>query len=93
MSENDKTPEPGTEHDAGPSSIGDDQLPADLVASEDNPLAEGLETGEDVHLREEGKRAEQMPDHRLGRTDRQLMYCLTKYRFDRTRLCDIASRR
>ncbi|WP_341242009.1 hypothetical protein [uncultured Nocardioides sp.] len=62
MSENDKTPEPGTEHDAGPSSIGDDQLPADLVASEDNPLAEGLETGEDVHLREEGKRAEQMPD-------------------------------
>ena len=62
MSENDKTPEPGTEHDAGPSSIGDDQLPADLVASEDNPLAEGLETGEDVHVREEGKRAEQMPD-------------------------------
>jgi hypothetical protein len=62
MSENDKTPEPGAEHASGPSSIGDEQLPADLVASEDNPLAEGLETGEDVHVREEGKRAEQMPD-------------------------------
>ncbi len=45
-----------------PTSIGDEQLPDDLVASEDNPLAEGLPTGEDVHLLEEGKRAEQMPD-------------------------------
>ena len=44
-----------------PTSIGE-QLPDDLVASEDNPLAEGLPTGEDVHLLEEGKRAEQMPD-------------------------------
>ncbi len=59
MSENDKTPEPGAEH---PTSIGDEQLPDDLVASEDNPLAEGLPTGEDVHVLEEGKRAEQMPD-------------------------------
>lgn len=45
-----------------PTSIGDEQLPDDLVASEDNPLAEGLPAGEDVHLLEEGKRAEQMPD-------------------------------
>ena len=47
---------------ADPSSIGDDRLPEDLVASDDNPLAEGLPTGEDVHVREEGKRAEQMSD-------------------------------
>jgi hypothetical protein len=41
--------------------ISDDQLPDDLVASEDNPLAEGLDPGEvpdDVDLLE-GKDAEE----------------------------------
>ncbi len=39
--------------------IADEQLPDDLVASEDNPLAEGLEDGESAgDLLEEGKDAE-----------------------------------
>jgi len=39
--------------------ISDDQLPDDLVPSEDNPLAEGLEDGESAgDLLEEGKDAE-----------------------------------
>ena len=41
--------------------IGDDQLPEDLVPSEDNPLAEGLdpETPDDLDLLDEGKDAEE----------------------------------
>ncbi|HET9423048.1 MAG TPA: hypothetical protein VFO49_18040 [Nocardioides sp.] len=39
--------------------IADEQLPDDLVPSEDNPLAEGLEDGESAgDLLEEGKHAE-----------------------------------
>ena len=39
--------------------IGDEQLPDDLVAGEDNPLAEGLDDGESAgDLLEEGKGAE-----------------------------------
>ena len=39
--------------------ITDDQLPDDLVPSEDNPLAEGLDAGESAgDLLEEGKDAE-----------------------------------
>jgi len=39
--------------------ISDDQLPEDLVPSEDNPLAEGLADGETVDdLRAEGTRAD-----------------------------------
>ena len=39
--------------------ISDEQLPDDLVPSEDNPLAEGLEDGESAgDLLEEGKDAE-----------------------------------
>jgi len=39
--------------------IGDEQLPDDLVADEDNPLAEGLDDGESAgDLLEEGKGAE-----------------------------------
>ena len=39
--------------------ISDDQLPEDLVPSEDNPLAEGLPDGETVgDLLNEGKHAE-----------------------------------
>ena len=38
------------------SGISDEQLPEDLVPSEDNPLAEGLEDGESAgDLLEEGK--------------------------------------
>ena len=41
------------------SGISDEQLPEDLVPSEDNPLAEGLEDGESAgDLLEEGKDAE-----------------------------------
>jgi hypothetical protein len=40
--------------------IADEQLPDDLVPSEDNPLAEGLEDGESAgDLLEEGKDAEE----------------------------------
>ncbi|GAB3259205.1 hypothetical protein [Nocardioides dilutus] len=42
--------------------ITDDQLPEDLVPSEDNPLAEGLdpeETPDDADLLGEGKHAEE----------------------------------
>ncbi len=39
--------------------ISDDQLPEDLVPSEDNPLAEGLPAGENVEgLLTDGKHAE-----------------------------------
>ncbi len=40
--------------------ISDEQLPDDLVPSEDNPLAEGLDDGESAgDLLEEGKDAEE----------------------------------
>lgn len=39
------------------SGISDDQLPPDLVAGEDNPLAEGLPDGEGDDLLEGGKSA------------------------------------
>ena len=43
--------------------IADEQLPDDLVASEDNPLAEGLDPGERAgDLLEDGKRAEESED-------------------------------
>jgi hypothetical protein len=43
--------------------ISDDQLPEDLVPSEDNPLAEGLPAGEtEDGLLTEGKRAEGAED-------------------------------
>ncbi len=44
--------------------ISDDQLPEDLVPSEDNPLAEGLPDGETVDddLLAEGKRADDADD-------------------------------
>ena len=47
-----------SEEEAG-TGITDDQLPDDLVPSEDNPLAEGLDDGESAgDLLEEGKDAE-----------------------------------
>jgi len=54
MSENE------SENESGPG-IDDEQLPDDLVPSEDNPLAEGLDPDEakDVDLLGEGKDAEQ----------------------------------
>jgi hypothetical protein len=43
--------------------ITDDQLPEDLVPSEDNPLAEGLPVGETVgDLLNEGKRPDNADD-------------------------------
>jgi hypothetical protein len=43
--------------------IADEELPEDLVPSEDNPLAEGLEPGETAgDLLEEGKPAEREGD-------------------------------
>jgi hypothetical protein len=43
--------------------IPDEQLPDDLVPSEDNPLAEGLEDGESAgDLLEEGKGADETDD-------------------------------
>lgn len=43
--------------------IDDDQLPDDLVASDDNPLAEGLEAGDTVDgLLTEGKTPDQDKD-------------------------------
>lgn len=42
--------------------IPDEQLPPDLVAGEDNPLAEGLPDGEGEGLLEEGKPAEEPLD-------------------------------
>ena len=42
--------------------IPDEQLPPDLVAGEDNPLAEGLPDGEGEGLLEEGKPAEEHVD-------------------------------
>ena len=42
--------------------ITDEQLPPDLVAGEDNPLAEGLPDGEGEGLLEEGKPAEEPLD-------------------------------
>jgi hypothetical protein len=43
--------------------IPDEQLPDDLVPSEDNPLAEGLEDGESAgDLLEEGKSADETDD-------------------------------
>lgn len=56
MSENESEPD----NNAGGPGISDDQLPEDLVPSEDNPLAEGLDPDEvpdDVDLLE-GKDAE-----------------------------------
>lgn len=53
------------ENDSSGPGIGDDQLPEDLVPSEDNPLAEGLEPDqvpEDLDLLGEGKHAEQSGD-------------------------------
>lgn len=53
---NDTTDETTDESGVG---ISDDQLPEDLVPSEDNPLAEGLPDGETTgDLLNEGKRAE-----------------------------------
>ena len=43
--------------------IPDEQLPDDLVPSEDNPLAEGLDDGESAgDLLEEGKDADETDD-------------------------------
>lgn len=42
--------------------IPDEQLPPDLVAGEDNPLAEGLPDGEGGDLLEGGKIAEEMDE-------------------------------
>ena len=55
--------DPGENTDDGPG-ISDDQLPEDLVPSEDNPLAEGLEDRETVEgLLDGGKTADEMePD-------------------------------
>jgi len=50
------------ENESSGPGIEDDQLPADLVPSEDNPLAEGLdrdETPDDLDLLGEGKDAEE----------------------------------
>ncbi len=54
MSESENEPEIG---------ISDDALPDDLVPSDDNPLAEGLEDGETVEgLMTEGKDADDSKD-------------------------------
>lgn len=46
-----------------PSGIDDDQLPDDLVAGDDNPLAEPLPAGESVgELLEDGKPADESAD-------------------------------
>jgi len=46
------------------SGIGDDQLPEDLVPSEDNPLAEGLDDGESPgDLLHDGRPADQDEGH------------------------------
>lgn len=51
--------DPGENTDDGPG-ISDDQLPEDLVPSEDNPLAEGLEDRETVEgLLDGGKSADE----------------------------------
>jgi hypothetical protein len=43
--------------------ISDEQLPDDLVPSEDNPLAEGLDDGESAgDLLEEGRDPEEHPE-------------------------------
>lgn len=42
--------------------ITDDQLPADLVPGEDNPLAEGLPDGEGSEVLAGGKTADEMED-------------------------------
>jgi hypothetical protein len=43
-----------------PEAIGDEQLPEDLQPGEDNPLAEGLEPGDDAgDLLNDGKQAEE----------------------------------
>jgi hypothetical protein len=58
MSNSEEEPETG---------ITDEQLPDDLVPSEDNPLAEGLDDGETAgDLLEEGKDAE---DHEREQDD------------------------
>jgi hypothetical protein len=50
--------------------ISDDQLPEDLVPSEDNPLAEGLPDGETVDdLRGDGKRADSADDNQPADDD------------------------
>jgi hypothetical protein len=51
--------------------ISDDQLPDDLVPSEDNPLAEGLPPGEapDEDLLSSGKRPEGSEDQGSEDTD------------------------
>ncbi|MBU1802080.1 hypothetical protein [Nocardioides sp.] len=50
-----------TEHQG--SGIDDDQLPDDLVAGDDNPLAKGLDDGESAgDLLEEGKSADESQD-------------------------------
>ena len=47
--------------------ISDEQLPDDLVPSEDNPLAEGLDDGESAgDLLEEGKDADETDDGDTG---------------------------
>ena len=52
--------DPGTEGTDGGPGISDDQLPEDLVPSEDNPLAEGLEDRETVEgLLDGGKSADE----------------------------------
>ncbi|ANH40205.1 hypothetical protein I601_3806 [Nocardioides dokdonensis FR1436] len=51
-----------SENDTETAGISDDQLPPDLVPSEDNPLAEGRPSGEDSDVLDEGKRADEMPD-------------------------------
>ncbi len=62
MSENDTETEPNDAETDTAAGISDDQLPADLVPSEDNPLAEGRPSGEDSDVLEEGKRADEMAD-------------------------------
>ena len=50
--------------------ISDEQLPDDLVPSEDNPLAEGLEDGKSAgDLLEEGKDAEDDEDDEADTQD------------------------
>ena len=52
-----------SENESAPEAIGDEQLPDDLVPSEDNPLADGLDDGETVDdLLTGGKTADESTD-------------------------------
>ncbi|WP_134766182.1 hypothetical protein [Nocardioides sp. 1609] len=56
-----------SENESAPEGIGDEQLPDDLVPSEDNPLAEGLDDGETVDdLLTGGKTAAESEDVDAG---------------------------